>query len=192
MYNCSKCKYCSNCKYHAILYNQIIKEAKQVRRKLERVWRKTGLPAHHEAYRKQCSEVTKVLYKAKRQYYSNKVIDNHNDPKTLSKIATNLLVNQHQTNSPTSKDDSTLANKLSTFFSDKIKQLRSTLVFGVETDATTLQFTGVKFCNFKPATTDEVKNLILSYSNSYSQFDPVPTWLLKLCIIERLSRLLQL
>ena len=45
---------------------------------------------------------------------------------------------------------------------------------------------GVKFCNFKPATTDEVKNLILPYSYSYSQLDPVPTWLLKLCIIELL------
>ena len=45
---------------------------------------------------------------------------------------------------------------------------------------------GVNFCNFKPATTDEVKHLILSYLNSYSQLDPVPTWLLKLCIIELL------
>ena len=52
---------------------------------------------------------------AKRQYYSNKVIDNHNDPKALSKIATNLLVNQHQTNLPTSEDDSTFANNLVLF-----------------------------------------------------------------------------
>ena len=82
-------------------------------------------------------------------------------------------MNQHQTNLPTSEDDSTLANNFSTFFSDKIKQWRSNFVIGVETDSTTLQFTDVKFGNFKPATTDEVKNLILSYSNSYSQLDPV-------------------
>ena len=51
------------------------------------------------------------------------------------------------------------------FFSDKMKHWRSSFIFGVETDATTLQFTGVKHCNFKPATTDEIKNIILSYSN---------------------------
>ena len=101
---------------HAIWYNQTIREAKQVRRKLERVWRRKELPAHHEAYRKQCSEVAKELYMAKRQYDSNKVIDNHNDPKAFSKIATNLLVNQHQTNLPSSEDNSTLANNFSTFF----------------------------------------------------------------------------
>ena len=79
----------------------------------------------------------------------------NNDTKALSKIATNLLVNHHQTNLHTSEDDSTLANNFSIFFSDKIKHWRSSFIFGVETDATTLQFTGVKYCNFKPATTDD-------------------------------------
>ena len=175
---------------HAIWYNQTIREAKQLRRKLERVWRRTGLPAHHEDYRKQCSEVAKELYKAKCHYYSNKITDNCSDPKALSKIASSLLVNQHLTNLPASDDDSTLANNFSTFFSDKIKHLRSSFTVGVETDEKTLPFTGVKFCNLKPATADEVKKLILSYSNSSSQLDPVPTWLLKLCIVELLPIIL--
>ena len=150
------------------------------------MWRRTGLPAHHEDYRKQCSEVAKELYKAKCHYYSNKITDNCSDPKALSKIASSLLVNQHLTNLPASDDDSTLANNFSTFFSDKIKHLRSSFTFGVETDEKTLPFTGVKFCNLKPATADEVKKLILSYFNSSSQLDPVPTWLLKLCFVELL------
>ena len=49
------------------------------------------------------------------------------------------------------------------------------------------QFGNLQVLNFKPATTDEVKNLILSYSNSYSQLDPVPTWLIELCIKELLA-----
>ena len=40
-------------KPQTIWYNQTIREAKQVRRKLERVWGRTELHAHHEAYRKQ-------------------------------------------------------------------------------------------------------------------------------------------
>ena len=150
------------------------------------MWRRTGLPAHHEDYRKQCSEVSKELYKAKCHYYSNKITDNCSDPKALSKIASSLLVNQHLTNLPASNDDSTLAINFSTLFSDKIKHLRSSFTFGVETGVKTLPFTGVKFCNLKPATADEVKKLILSYSNSSSQLDPVPMWLLKLCIVELL------
>ena len=171
---------------HAIWYNQSIREAKQLRRKLERVWRRTRLPAHHEDYRKQCSNVAKELYKAKCHYYSNKITDNCSDPKALSKIASSLLVNQHLTNLPASDDDSTLANNFSTLFSDTIKHLRSSFTFGVETEAKPLPFTGVTFCNLKPATTDEVKKLILSYSNSSSQLEQVPTWLLKLCIVELL------
>ena len=132
------------------------------------------MPSHHEDYREQCRKVAIELYKAKCHYYSNKIFDNCNDPKALFKIATSLLVNQHQTNLPISDDDSTLANNFSTFLSNKIKHLRSNFTFGFETDATTLSFTDV-FCNFKPATTDEVKKLILSYPNLFSQLDPVPT-----------------
>ena len=135
-----------------------------------------------------CYAITEAteLYKVKCQYYSNKIIDNCNDPKAHSEIATSLLVNQHQSNLQTSDDDYTLVNNFSTHFSDKIEHLRSNFTFGVETDAKTLPFTGVKFCNLEPTTTDEVKKLILSYSNSSSQLDPVPTWLLKLCIVELL------
>ena len=50
-------------KPHAIWYNLTISEAKQVQKKLERVWQKTELPAHHEAYIKQCSEVAKSYTK---------------------------------------------------------------------------------------------------------------------------------
>ena len=89
-----------------------------------------------------CYAITEAteLYKVKCQYYSNKIIDNCNDPKALSKIATSLLVNQHQTNLQTSDDDSTLANNFSTHFSDKIEHLRSNFTFGVETGAKTLPF----------------------------------------------------
>ena len=93
------------------------------------------------------------------------ITDNCSDAKALSKIATSLLVNQHRTNLPASDDDSTLANNFSTLFSDKIEHLRSNFTFGVETDAKTLPFTGVKFCNLKPASTDEVNILILLYSS---------------------------
>ena len=55
-----------NSRSHAICHNQSIREVKQLGRKLERVWRRTGLHAHHEDYRKQ---VVKELYKAKCQYY---------------------------------------------------------------------------------------------------------------------------
>ena len=39
--------------------------------------------------------------------------------------------------------------------------------------------TDIKFRKFRPATSDELRVLILSCSNSSCLLDPVPTWLLK-------------
>ena len=41
----------------------------------------------------------------------------------------------------------------------------------------------------KPATIEEVRKLITSYSNKSCELDPVPTWLLKKCLHELLPLL---
>ena len=50
-------------------------------------------------------------------------------------------------------------------------------------------FRGEKLENIRPATIDEVKALIVSYSNKSCELDPVPTWLLKECLNELLPLL---
>ena len=46
-------------------YDEQIRDAKRLRRRLENKWRDTKLMTSHKAYRKQCSVVTKELYNGK-------------------------------------------------------------------------------------------------------------------------------
>ena len=94
---------------HARWYNEQLRDAKHVRRQLERKWRHSKTESDHEAYRKQCSIVAKELYTAKTEFYSNKIIDNQGDYKALFNIANTLLVNKNRATMPSSDDDSVLA-----------------------------------------------------------------------------------
>ena len=60
------------------------------------------------------------------------------------------------------------------------------MLYTNNTDLDTRPITNVKFNDLKPATIDEVKKTILSCSRTACQLDPVPTWLLKLCLNELL------
>ena len=171
---------------HAPWYDEEVRDAKHERRKLERTWRRSKQPDDHEAYRKQCSVVGKQLFRAKSQYYSTKIQDIQGDQKALSSITNKLLVNQNQKKLPTSDNDTTLACTFSDYFHNKINVLRSKFVDTINTDLDTRPITNVKFNDLRPATIDEVKKTILSCSSTSCQLDPVPTWLLKLCLNELL------
>ena len=77
-----------------------------------------------------------------------------------------------------------MANKFSHFFDDKISVIRNR--FQLNSSAVEESFSGENLENIRPATDEEVKALILSYSNKSCELDPIPTWLLKICINELL------
>ena len=90
-------------------YNEQLRDAKHVRRQLERKWRHSKTESDHEAYRIQCSIVAKELYTAKTEFYSNKIIENQGDYKASFNIANTLSVNQNCATMPSSDDNSVLA-----------------------------------------------------------------------------------
>ena len=108
---------------HVAWYDEELRDVKQIRRKLERKWRRGEQQSDHAAYRKQCAEVAKQLNRCKPYYYSNRVEEYHNDQKSLFKITDTLLVNQHQSKLPTYDDETLLANNFSIFFRPKLKPL---------------------------------------------------------------------
>ena len=166
---------------HAAWYDEELRDARQLRRKLERKWRRNQQQSDHAAYRKQCSEVAKQLNRCKTLYYSNPVEECHNDQKSLFKITDTLLVNQHKSKLPASDDDVLLANNFNNFFHDKIEIIRATLNCE-ELETQEDKLTDMKLIHLRPATSDEISMIILSCSNSSCLLDPVPTWLLKECI----------
>ena len=165
-------------------YTEEIRNSKRKRRSLERRWRHSKSDVDKVQYRNQCAILAKQLSDTKAVYYSTKIHDCAGNPKLLHKLTDKLIVGQHQHQLPSSDDDVHLANKFSHFFDDKINVIRNR--FQLNSSALEESFSGENLENIRPATDEEVKALILSYSNKSCELDPIPTWLLKICINELL------
>ena len=163
-------------------YTEEIRNSKRKRRSLERKWRHSKSDVDKVQYRNQCAILAKQLSDTKAVYYSTKIHDCAGNPKLLHKLTDKLIVGQHQHQLPSSDDDVHLANKFSHFFDDKINVIRNR--FQLNSSALEESFSGENLENIRPATDEEVKALILSYSNKSCELDPIPTWLLKICINE--------
>ena len=104
---------------HSPWYNENLRDAKRVRRKLERVWRTHGREPDRLAYRHQCGIVAQLLTSAKTNYYTTKVEECRGDQKALSRL-TNSLLKKQMTQLPSGESDIVLANTFGNVFSDKI------------------------------------------------------------------------
>ena len=172
---------------HSPWYNENLRNAKRVRRKLERVWRTHGREPDRLAYRHQCGIVAQLLTSAKTNYYTTKVEECRGDQKALSRLTNNLLKKQ-MTQLPSAESDNVLANTFGNFFSDKISNIRSS-INNTHPDQTLLPLTNIKFSELRLTNSAEIRNVIKSCNNSSCQLDPIPTWLLKCCIEELLPLL---
>ena len=109
-------------------YNDDLRDAKQERRRLERTWRKSKLEVHKQMFREQCKLVNDMLLYAKTTFYSEKIRAFGKDQKKLFASANTLLKKNNNTNLPTNESQSTLAERLSTFFAEKINPIRNLMV----------------------------------------------------------------
>ena len=170
-------------------YTQALHEAKHARRRLERLWRRTKLTVHHQMYRTQCSLVNKLLRESRTSYYSAKILECGRDQKQVYKISRHLLGDTGCSPLPESESPRALAESFSEFFTDKIAKIRESLVTTQDdhSDAEIALPSNVNsLSSFPPATEDEVRRIVMKSPNKSCELDPIPTWLLKLCIEELL------
>ena len=169
--------------HNAPWYNNNIRSAKRQRRKLERRWRKTRLECHREAYREQCSTVNVELQKAKYDFYHTKLTESTSQ-KEIYGIGNDLLFGKTATKLPTHDSVSDLAEAFADYFADKIKAIRNGMCHDIKTVEEHLILSVLS--SFKPATEDEVSKIIRNIASKSCSLDPLPTWLLKLCLGELL------
>ena len=105
----------------------------------------------------------------------------------LHSITNKLLVDQHTQQLPSDDDDTHLANIFCDYFAQKIDNIRNNFTLTTETEETLPQ--DIKFDQFRPVSIDEIRKVITSYNSKSCELDPIPTWLLKLCIDELLPLL---
>ena len=75
----------------AVWYTEEIHEARRIRRKLERKWRKSGLEVDFQIYTSQRQAVTRLVHKTKTDYYCADIQTNAKDSKLLFKTVDTLL-----------------------------------------------------------------------------------------------------
>ena len=158
-------------------------KSKQRRRYLERVWRKSRSSLDRSRYTRQCHQCNRELSKAKSHYYENMVSTNSATPKQLWECINKILHRRPVPSLPTHASIKSLCNSFSSHFKDKISVIQST-VTGHTPDTVHADFPQQNFqlASFEPATTTEVRKIIMSSPRKSCDLDPIPTILLKACL----------
>ena len=180
-------------------YTEGLHEAKHVKRRLERKWRKSKLTIDHDIYRQQCARVNKMLKQTRIDYYSEKISSCQQDKKSLHKISKYLLEGPSEVLLPVGRTNIELAQDFSDFFIDKIEKIRENIksnstheMKSVMSDNSVAVYsdsnvTAVKhLVHFMPASEEEIRKVIEHSPNKSCELDPLPTWLLKVCLTELL------
>ena len=166
-------------------YTDDLHQAKHLRRKLERKWRKSRLTIDQQIFRNQCVVVNKLLKESRVSYYSDKVNACGRDTKGIYRITKHLL---GDTDAPTLPNGSPkeLAQNFSNFFTQKIVSIRNDLQSSTnplvqlsDTHADVSE----PLVAFVPASQEEVRAIIKRSPDKSCELDPLPTWLLKHYIV---------
>ena len=171
--------------HNASWYNDSIRESKRTRRQYERRWRKSKLESHREDYRSQCNIVNAELENARSSYYHDQ-LEGAKSQKEVYKVANDLIFGAKSNTLPTANSIPELVERFSEYFSTKIQTLRSDLDKHVNHNATSNFTPGVKhlLTEFTPVSEDYIKKHIKKCASKSCDLDPIPTWLLKLCLNE--------
>ena len=173
-------------------YTEEIFEAKHLKRKFERAWRKSNLAIDHEIYRSQCATVNKLLKETKINYYSEKVSLNERDPRALSKLTKHLMNGSDEKILPLGKSPGELVQDFSDFFITKIETIRNNISSHTSPEITDKNCDDKKLSDhqllkaFNPISEEEIQKIITKSPDKSCHLDPIPTWLLKSCLKELL------
>ena len=115
------------------------------------------------------------MSKAKSYYYENMVANNSATPKQLWKCLNQILHRRPAPSLQTHALIKSLCNSFSSHFKDKISLIHSAF-----TDHTS-DTVNSQLTSFQPATTTEVRKIIMSSPSKSCDLDPLPTILLKAC-----------
>ena len=68
-----------------------IRKAKQLRRRAERLWRKTGLTIHRDIFMEMRGDVIDLIRNTKTDYYANLICENKDNKKKLFDVVNTLI-----------------------------------------------------------------------------------------------------
>ncbi|XP_044167326.1 uncharacterized protein LOC122951369 [Acropora millepora] len=166
-------------------FNEDIRKAKHTRRRAEKKWRTTRLPADLAAFKKERNRVVNLMNEARRVYYDQFIEDNSTVQRRLF-MASKSLLNMHLDRSlPPLTDSSLLANDMGEFFITKIANITSKLD-GIspshlpstsEPDLAS-EPSDIVLSDFQCQTVEAIRDMITSGKKKSCILDPIPVTLL--------------
>ena len=156
-----------------------LKEAKQNRRKAERVWFQSGkLTVFQQIYTRAKNFVTGIIERARLKYYSEK-ISSCSSSKQLFGISNTLAGKEKSSPLPTCFPLSDLPDIFCHFFLDKTAKIRKELDDNPLPKSALIETScSFKFDIFQPVSEEDVRKTIMSSKPTSCPLDPIPTPLL--------------
>ena len=130
-----------------------------------------------------CQEYKIMLDRAKTTFHKSQISDC--DQSNLFKMVNNMCVAKASNVLPSRDSPQPLADDFVKYFVDKVKSLDS-ISFLETSAASSRPPCPVEFGGFRALTEDEVRELISRMTSKSCSLDPMPTWMLKLCLDELL------
>lgn len=161
--------------------------AKKKRRRLERLWNRTGCDTIRKQYRDACRTCNKLINDSRTNYLSSKIRDAQENCKQKWRNLRNLLHNTRaDVNQGLGLHSQSFINSLATFFHDKITKLHAscTYTLGSLVPNPLTQdkpYTGPPLTSFTPVTPPEVRRLLSSTTLKFSPLDSFPSSIIKSC-----------
>ena len=160
-----------------------VRDARRIRRRAERRWRKRHLTVFREIFVKERANVNVCVMRAKQQYYCES-IESGSSSKQLFSVMNELLGKPKSTPLPSNISRLDLPQRFCDYFAEKIKRLRDELDSVVCDSPSFAVHNGVVLSRFEPVSEKEIYELILESPTKSCRLDPIPTSYVKLCIDE--------
>ena len=179
--------------------NKTISEAKRIKRKAERRFRKTGSIQDKLSYNQALRNVSKVVKIEQNKFFSEKLAKSKGKAKETYNII-NYLLNKTTQKIIPDGDIKTIANNFAVFFFDKVNDIRNNINKQVHTTISNNSFQCIlkhqhvdqRLTNFKEMSADEFSIILSSVNKKYSSLDDIPTTLIPSVITASSNFLLEL
>ncbi len=163
------------------------KDEKRERRRLENRWRETRLETDRERFQEQRQKVKALRDAGMSEFYTTLVDQNKDDPKGMYRVIDSLLHRKKSLPLPPHESASDLAEEFSAFFLGKIEKIHLELTDHhgeMSQEIEEICMYDSVMDRFDLVTEEDVKKVISQSRTTSCELDPVPTWILKLCMDE--------
>jgi hypothetical protein len=160
------------------LKNDILQSRKGLR-KLERMYQMSGSHEVRELFKRRRAEHARLIKSRKREFSAEEIRRNIDNSKGLWKHLNTISGRKQPSILPSNQSQGSLATLFSNFFQTKIERLNEQ--FDQDPIAMPLitRISPETLSSFAGTTAEQIKRTIFKMSNTTSELDPMPTWLLR-------------